>query len=187
MFLIYAVLLLIVFTMNVVPLFMPPTWIVLAFFYSHYHLSLFPTVLVGAFAATFGRVILSLLARNYFGKLIPKKMLENYEFIGKFFEKNERFTLPAVLAYAFFPLSSNYVFIIIGLSKISLKLISPAFFFGRLISYSFWVSASHLLVRKLEDLFSQRLSNWNTLVLEIAGLLIVYLIGTINWKKILKF
>jgi hypothetical protein len=54
----YLILGVLVFGVNIVPAFMPPTWIILAFFYLRYHLNLLPTVIIGAAAATLGRVVL---------------------------------------------------------------------------------------------------------------------------------
>ncbi len=42
----YLILALLVFGMNIVPAFMPPTWLVLAFFYIHFELSLPIVVLI---------------------------------------------------------------------------------------------------------------------------------------------
>lgn len=175
-----------IFFMNVVPAFMPPTWIVLAFFYIVFHLAFIPTVIIGAVCATLGRVILAQLSRNYLRGFLPKKLLKNYETLGKFFERNQKFTVPVILTYAFFPVSSNQVYIIAGLSKISLRIIAFSFLVGRLFSYSLWVHLSYHFSTDLGNLFANHVENYGSLIGEILGILFVFVIGFINWKKVLK-
>jgi len=182
----YILLALVIAGINIVPAFMPPTWIILAFFYIQFHLLFIPTILIGATCATLGRVVLALLARRLGSKLIPKRMLRNYYSLGDFFEKHQRLTIPAVLMYAFFPISSNQVYIIAGLSQISLRIIAFSFLVGRLISYSFWVNLSYHLSHDFWALFVQHATNFRSLFLDFLGLFIVVFVGIIDWQSILK-
>lgn len=182
----YIFLAVIIFGINVIPAFMPPTWTILVFFLLTFHLSFLPTVIIGACMATLGRVVLALLSRKYGSRLLPKKVVQNYHALGGFFKKHKRLTIPAVLMYAFFPIPSNQVYIIAGLSEISLRVIAFSFLVGRLISYSFWVGVSYHLSNNLESLFINHVTNYRSLVMEILSLLVIILIGLINWQKIVK-
>ena len=179
----YIFLACVILGINIIPAFMPPTWIILAFFYIQFHFLFFPTIIIGAIMATLGRVILALLSRKYGSRLLPKKLLKNYHSLGEFFEKNQHLTIPAVLMYAFFPIPSNQIYIIAGLSQISLKIIAFSFLVGRLISYSFWVKLSYNLSNDLGTLFIKNVANYKNLFLEILSLLIILFIGIIDWKK----
>ena len=165
---------------------MPPTWTILAFYYINFHPSLLPTVIVGAVAATLGRITLYYISKNNFRGFFSKKSLDNYDALGSFFKKKQKLSIPLFLTYAFFPISSNYVYIAAGLAKINIKVLAISFFVGRLISYSFWVAASHIVTTRIEDIFSKHVSNISVVIFEIVGLVVVILIGRINWKKILK-
>lgn len=107
----YIFLGLFIYGMNIVPLFMPPTWVVLAFFYQHYHLGFVQTIVIGAATATLGRVTLAYLARNLLHGKIPKKWMKNYNDLGKYVKTHQKLTIPIMLTYAFFPISSNYMYI----------------------------------------------------------------------------
>lgn len=181
----YLLLGLFIYGMNVIPVFMPPTWIVLAFFYHHYHLAFVPTVIIGATTATFGRVTLAYLARHVLHDKIPKSWTKNYDDLGAYVKSHQKLTIPVMLTYAFFPISSNYVYIMAGLSGLPINIIAISFFIGRLISYSFWISAASFATRHLEDIFQGHLVQSQTIIFEIAGLLVVWGIGRIPWKKIL--
>lgn len=165
---------------------MPPTWIILAFFYTNFKLSLLPVVIVGAVMAMLGRVILSVLARNYLRRFLPKSYEQNYDDLGIYFQQNQKLTIPIVLTYAFLPIPSNQVFIVAGLTKLNMKLISLSFLIGRLVSYSFWISITYHFSTQLKTIFEKHFSNNLTFVLEIMGILIIIALGRITWRKILK-
>lgn len=172
--------------MNTIPAFMPPTWVVLAFFVAKYDLPIVPVVLIGATAATLGRIILAGISERFFSHFFSQSSRENYLSIGKYLNSHEKITIPLMVTYAFLPVPSNHVFIAAGLAKVRIKLLATSFFAGRLISYTFWISVTQRLSDNLEDIFSSHYSKAGSIVLEIVGLIVLYLIGKIAWKKILK-
>lgn len=172
--------------MNIFPLFMPPTWLVLAFFVNRYNLNIVPVVLIGASFATFGRIILASISHRFFRRFFSKESQENYASIGAYLNSHEQITIPLVVTYAFIPIPSNHIFIAAGLAKVRIKLLASAFFVGRLISYTFWVGLSQKLADNLEDIFSSHYSKIGTIGVELLGVLVLFIIGKIAWKKILK-
>lgn len=183
---ILIILSLIIYIINVIPLFMPPTWSILAFYYITFHPPLLETVILGAISATLGRVTLYYLSKNHFRKLFTKTMIKNYDALGKFFDKKQKISIPLFLTYAFFPISSNFVYIAAGLAKINIKILATSFLVGRFLSYGFWITATHIATTRLEDIFSKRVSNVGLIIIELLGLFLIILIGRINWKKVLK-
>lgn len=182
----YVFLASLVFGLNTIPAFMPPTWTVLAFFVTKYDLSLIPVVLIGASCATMGRIVLASISQKYFRRFFSPGSQENYASIGAYLNNHKHITIPLVIGYAFLPIPSNHVFIAAGLAKVKIKLLAGSFFVGRLISYTFWVSLTQRFSDNLIDLFSKYYAKTGSIVLEIAGLLLLYLFGKIAWKKILK-
>ena len=182
----YVLLASLVLGLNIIPAFMPPTWIVLAFFVIKYQSAVLPVVLIGAMFATLGRVILAKLSRKYFRRFLPNDSKDNYESMGKYLDSHGQITVPLVLLYSFSPISSNYIFIAAGLAKMRLELLAGSFFVGRLISYTFWVYTTHKLSDNFVDLFGLRFAKAGSIIVEILGLIVIYLLGKIAWKKILK-
>lgn len=182
---IFLYLAVLIFGMNVIPAFMPPTWIVLAFFHTMFHLEIFPTVVVGAISATIGRIVLALIARHYFRPILPQDSRENYNSLGNFFHAHEHITIPILILYAFFPLPSNQVYIVAGLANVNLTVLATSFFFGRLISYSFWVSTAHTIGKRIADIFGISFQA-NAILFELIGFGIIILVGRIKWRKLLK-
>ncbi len=183
---ILSLLAILVYCINVVPALMPPTWIVLAFYYIHLHTPLMPTVVVGAVFATLGRITLYFISKRHFRKIFSQKILKNYDSLGRFLDKKRRLSIPLFLTYAFFPISSNYVYITAGLTRMKISILAASFFIGRLFSYFFWVTATHIVYMKIEDVFSNHISNLGILLFELSGFAIVILIGNIKWEKKLK-
>lgn len=182
----YFVLGFLVFGLNIVPVFMPPTWMVLAFFYIKYDLRLLPVVVVGATAATLGRVVLYFLARGALRNILPKKMAANLEYLGNYLEKRQNFTIPFIIFYGFLPIPSNQAFITFGLADVPIKMIAVAFFLARLLSYSFWVAAAHRFSDGLEGIFARHLGRTETFIMEAIGFVVIFAISKINWRKMLK-
>src|SRR5579864_3533258 len=65
----YLVVFAVVFGVNLLPAFGPPTWALLVFFRLHWHIDPVALVLVGAVAAASGRLILAHAARGLRGHL----------------------------------------------------------------------------------------------------------------------
>lgn len=183
---IYVLLTGIVLGLNIIPAFMPPTWTVLAFFVTKYNLQLLPVVLIGATCATLGRVILAAISGRYFRKLLPQDSQANYASIGEYLNRRQHITIPLFLAYAFLPIPSNHVFIAAGLAKVRIKLLAVSFFVGRLISYTFWVSLTEKLSDNFLEIFGKHFSKTNAIMIQVLGLVVLYLIGKVAWNKIFK-
>jgi uncharacterized membrane protein YdjX (TVP38/TMEM64 family) len=151
-----------VLLMNVIPAFMPPTWMILALAYIHDQ-SFDPLALtvVGAISSTAGRGVLSF----YSGFFRTKGIKERADEIERFFRKKELELFISTFIYSLSPLPSNFIFIAKGLTGVDAISIFPAFFIGRLISYFTMIAVSNhiyvvlgaitendLLVRALFDI-----------------------------------
>lgn len=176
----YLILACLVLGINVIPAFMPPTVALLAYFYFKYDLNLIPVVIIGACMATFGRIILSYVSRNFFRNFLPQNSKSNMDYLGNYLEHRERITVPFVFFYAFLPIPSNQVFITAGLARLNIKLIAFSFFIGRLISYTLWIGIADRVSDSLENIFNPHYSKIISFAIE---LLIIYLVSKIDWKK----
>lgn len=183
---IYLLLSLVVYSINVIPAFMPPTWMILAFFYITFDLKLVPVVILGAVFATLGRICLAMLARYHFTPFLSVKGKENYEALGAFLNSNRKVTIPLVIGYAFIPIPSNQVYMAVGMSQADIRLFAITFFFGRIISYTFWVAAAHKFQESIVTIFVAHFQRKETIIIEIAGLFMLWLLSRIPWKRWLE-
>jgi hypothetical protein len=178
-----------VFLLNVIPAFAPPTWMVFSFLGFHFpeHMGLF-FALVGALAATLGRFTLAKMSRSIIrGRVLSQETRENVDSIKEGLEKRRTLTFSIFLFYAFTPLPSNYLFLAYGLTTMELKLITMPFFLGRFVSYSFWTFTATAVARKVALENSEALSYFSVyfVVTQILFLSILYAFTRINWRALL--
>jgi membrane protein YqaA with SNARE-associated domain len=146
--LIYAV---IVFTLNVVPAFAPPTWMALSWIgFAHPQYNPFAVALFAAAAATAGRVVLAKLARAIIRRrIMGEASRANIEVIKEAIERRRGLTAGTLVFFAFSPFASNFLFIAYGLTSSPVRLVALPFFLGRFASYSFFVFAAAEVSQRL--------------------------------------
>jgi len=181
-----GLLFILVFILNVVPAFAPPTWITLSFLgMSMPHVPIGALALIGATAATLGRVTLAKLSRAIVrGRFLDEPTRKNIGAIKDVLEKRRVFAFGTFLAYAFSPLPSNYLFIAYGLTTLRLTLVAFPFFVGRLASYSFWVTTASAVGDRL-DLDSIESVSYVGIYFIASQLLlipIIYIFTRIDWR-----
>mgnify|MGYP001138134196 CR=1 FL=1 len=146
-----ATLFAVVFALNVIPAFAPPTWMALSWVgFSHPLGNPLVVALIGAFAATSGRLVLATLSRVIIRqRFMSAPMRGNIDVIKEGLERRRTLTFGAFLLYAFSPFPSNYLFIAYGLTSLPLWLVAVPFFIGRCVSYSFFVFAASRMSQRL--------------------------------------
>ena len=135
---------LIIFLLNVVPAFAPPTWMALSWIgFTHPQYNPFVIALCAAAAATAGRVVLAKLARIIIRqRFMSDASRANIEIIKEAIEGHRALTAGTFLFFALSPVASNFLFIAYGLTTSPIRLVALPFFIGRFISYSFFVYAA---------------------------------------------
>jgi uncharacterized membrane protein YdjX (TVP38/TMEM64 family) len=184
-----ALLFLIVFALNVLPAFAPPTWLV--FSYIGFQFPAFNGIevaLAGALAATLGRLTLASLSRAIIrGKFLSEASKQSIDAIRQALERNRKITIGVLLLYAFSPFPSNYLFIAYGLTTLSLRMIAIPFLVGRFVSYSFWQATSSAVASRLSVDSSD---SWPYLsvyfvLTQIGFLALVYAFARFDWRALL--
>jgi len=184
-----ALLFILIFGLNLIPAFAPPTWMALALVGFEFpgtgavHLAV-----VGAVAATLGRLTLARLSHW----LVRERLLSdahraNIDVIKDRLEKRTALTVGLFLFYAFSPLPSNFLFIAYGLTGLPLPRVALPFFVGRLASYTFFIEGGAAAGRQfhIDSLASGLYAGaWfiGTQVLILAAL---YAFTRIDWTALL--
>ena len=136
-----ALLFTLIFGLNLIPAFAPPTWMALALVSFQFHdTSAILLAGIGAVAATLGRLTLAKLSHRLLRKrLFSDTHRANIDVIKNRLEKHTTLTAGLFLFYAFSPLPSNFLFIAYGLTGLPLLRVALPFFVGRLASYGFFI------------------------------------------------
>jgi uncharacterized membrane protein YdjX (TVP38/TMEM64 family) len=137
----YILLFLIVFGINLLPAFAPPTWSILVWFRLTTDASTTLIVIIGASAAAAGRYLLARLFR-YFGHCLSARTRRNMEAARDALERRKRNTWVVLGLFAMSPIPSNALFEAAGLAGMRLLGFTVAFFVGRLVSYSVYTYAA---------------------------------------------
>lgn len=168
---------------NVAPILMPPTWLILASFHALDE-SLSPVflALVGATGATLGRFALMYVS-GFFRKFMSEERKSSLDRIANYLKSKKLGYFFASILFAATPLPSNMLFIGYGLMKAKSMQIYLGFWLGRAVSYYVMISISTVILTPFADLFKDRLLGI-VLVDGIAVAMLVFF-ACINWEILL--
>ncbi len=174
----------VVFALNVMPAFGPPTWSVLVFFLLRWDIPEPILVVGGAAAAASGRYVLALLSRR-FGNRLPQAKRGDLEAVGKRLNgARSRWALLGLFVVS--PLPSAQLFVAAGLTpQTPLVQLTGAFFCGRLVTYSLYVGGASVAQDRLDDLLTGGLTSPAAIALQVLMLALLAAFVLIPWSRIL--
>jgi membrane protein YqaA with SNARE-associated domain len=172
------------FVTNIIPLFMPPTWLLLSFFRIHYGLPVWLLAPGGAVCSTAGRCLLALGSRHLGTRFLPEKERKNVTDLGEFI-RHKKLSFFGVLFYAFGPIPSSHLFIAAGLAKLNLKVVAAAFFLGRLVSYTVLVAGAGAVGDQLIPLFKKQFGGWVPYATAAFAVIFIVVLVKVDWRKAL--
>lgn len=176
----------IVFGVNLLPAFGPPTWAVLVLYVLNTDLHPALLIPVAALAAASGRLLLA-LAFRLLGNKLPKKYRSNLAAAREALEKNRRNAILALGLFALSPVPSAQLFEAAGLAGVRLLPFTLAFFLGRTVSYTIYVlTAAGLRATSLGDTFKEAITSPWGIALQVAMLIGLVLFARIDWAKLLN-
>lgn len=181
------VIFLVVFALNVMPVFAPPTWTVLSFIAIRYNSNIVLLAVVGAVAATLGRLVLAKLSNVIVRqKFLSDDTRKNIDAVKERLEGKKKLTFSILLFYAFSPFPSNHVFIAYGLTALKLRIIAIPFLLGRLVSYAFWAFTASSVAELLnyESTTSKSFFSYYFVASQLFGLLTIYVFTKIDWRRV---
>ena len=159
----------VVFAVNLLPAFGPPTWAVLVFFSVDFDLPAVPLVLGGALAAASGRYLLASGARALRPRFSAAR-IERLDGAEAALVANRRRSLAGLGLFALSPVPSGQLFAAAGLMKVPLLPLTAAFFAGRVVSYSIYVGAASIAEKNLGDVVLDALTSPLGIALQLAML-----------------
>jgi membrane protein YqaA with SNARE-associated domain len=172
-----------VFVVNIVPMFMPPTWFFLAYAkLKDPALDPLALAVVGAVASTLGRGVLTFYSA-FFRRFFTKDLASRADGIKAILEKKHSMLFLGTFAYSLTPFPSNVLFIARGLTKVDSKPVFSGFFVGRLISYYTMVVLSQDFSGMLQQyLQSEVMVRY---AFDVIGIVGAFSIILIDWKKVM--
>ncbi|MFC3100071.1 hypothetical protein [Altererythrobacter lauratis] len=180
----YLILFAVVFAINLMPAFGPPTWSVIVLFGINSNLPLWGLVPVAALASSSGRYLLALGFRFFAGRLSDKTRA-NLAAARAAFERQKHGGLLALVFFAVSPLPSAQQFGAVGLAGVRILPFTLAFFAGRLVSYTFYAGSAQYLVAhtSLGDAFRETLTSPASIAIQVAMLAALVALAKVDWVK----
>jgi len=181
----YLVAIGVVFGVNLLPAFGPPTWALLVFFRLHYHVNAVALVLLGAVAAACGRLVLAHGARLLRGHLSPVR-IDRLSSARDVLLARKTGALAALALFTVSPVPSAQLFLGAGLLDVRLLPATAAFFSGRLVSYSMYVALASVADQHLGNFVTQSLGSPWAISVQVALLAGLAALPFLDWHRILE-
>ncbi len=173
----------IIFLINVIPAFMPPTWVFLAYVYVTQGGNLIVLAVLGAIASTLGRICLAKWIGPLVSRFMNKPLKSNVEYARDELEKRPGAEFVITFLYSLSPLPSNTLFIIAGTAKLRLVPIVAGFFLGRVVSYATLMYAAHFTISAIQSSLDP--SNPYMWLVDVLGIMLTLALLFIDWKSVL--
>ena len=179
----YLALVALVFSINLLPAFAPPTWIILVFYKLNTGLNTFAIIILGVMASSSGRYVLALATRRLRGRLKPQHV-ENLERVRTSLNRGGKGVILYFVFFIISPLPSAQIFEAAALMNAALIPITIAFMVGRTISYSISVvGASTLKDHAMGHVLLQSIKSPWGIAFQIFCLIGIYALMKIDWFK----
>lgn len=160
----------VVFAINLLPAFGPPTWAVLVFFSLQLDVPAAALVGVGAVAAASGRYLLATGSRRVRPRLSPAR-IAHLDRAEARITSNRLRSAAGLGLFALSPVPSGQLFVGAGLMTVPLVPLTAAFFVGRLVSYSIYVAVATVTEQSLGSLALDALTSPLGLALQVVMLI----------------
>ena len=174
-----------IFAINLLPAFGPPTWAVLVFFHLSSELPVVPLVVLGALAAASGRFVLALTARRFRSRFSPAR-IENLVAAEELLVGSRGKAVAGLGLFALSPVPSAQLFVAAGLLTVPLVPLTAAFFAGRLVSYSLYVTAASAAEQSLAAVLGDVIGSPIGIALQLAMLVGLVLLLRVDWVAMAK-
>jgi hypothetical protein len=174
-----------VFLINLVPAFMPASWMVLVFFRIKYGLPLLALSIGGAVASALGRLVLARASGLFAQHFLKGKQSDLHE-LGTFLNEHRQHVGLATLLYTLSPLPTNNLFIAAGMVGVELSWVFTGFLAGRLIANTFWVWLTAKAFHSLNQVFAEQFKSWPGITLETGSIISVLLLFRLPWARWLR-
>lgn len=180
----YLLLAAVVFGVNLMPAFAPPTWTVLIFFKITYDLPIVALVPLGALCAASGRLVLGSVAKRSRG-ILSAARVEELDALRALTERRRAVSVGALMLFAISPVPSASLFIGAGVTGMRLLPLTAAFFSGRIVSYSLYVSAATVAEDSIRSIVEQGFTSPWSIALQLLALVLLAVLVLAPWRKLL--
>jgi hypothetical protein len=170
---------------NMMPAFMPSSWMVMAFFYIQFDLPLLPLTLGGAFVSGLGRIVLA-KSNTIFKRRFMRGQEEDLDELGTYLNERGRQVSVFVFLYSLTPLPTNNLWVAAGLAEVNLVYVLAGFWTARAVADTFFVWTTDRVFNSLEDVFTGAWGSWPAIALQLLSVTSILLLYKVPWAQWLR-
>jgi membrane protein YqaA with SNARE-associated domain len=172
------------FLVDVIPFFGPPAWTVMVFFQMRYSLNIWMVLVFGVIGSAVGRYTLSLYMPFFSDRFLNTQKKEDIDFLGKKLSGGSWKVQLFVLLYTMVPLPSVPLFTAAGIARVKTLYFMPAFIVGKFVSDMIMVLSGDYAAKNALAIAKGVLS-WKSLLGTSIGITILVAFLSIDWRALL--
>jgi membrane protein YqaA with SNARE-associated domain len=173
-----------VFAINLLPAFGPPTSAVLVSLTLSFDLASAPLIVTGAVAAASGRLTLATGARRLRPRLSDQRRASLAAAEGYLVASRAR-AIVGLGLFALSPVPSGQLFTAAGLMEVRLVPLTAAFFAGRLVSYTIYVTGAEAIKEGFGGAVVDSLTSPIGIALQVVALAALVALLRVDWPRVL--
>lgn len=170
---------------DIVPLPLPPAFVVMVFLQIYFNLDVWVVIFVGVSGSILGRYILTLYIPKIADRIFNHDKNEDVQFLGRQMKEKGWKSQVAILTYSLLPLPTTPLFIAGGMAKMKPRFIIPAFVVGKFTSDTVAVFMGKYAAENAATILKGIIS-WQSVFGLIIGLLLVIGFLFIDWRTWLR-
>ena len=156
-------------------------WTVLVFAKFRWDLNPVALVALGASVSAGGRYLIARGASKL-QRFVPKRAQENLEAAHTLLHGHRRGIFALLAVFVLSPLPSGQLFIAAGLLRMQLWMVTTAYFFGRVVSYSLYVGAASVAENSAGDVLDKIWGEPWVVVIQVVLAVGIIALPFIPWK-----
>lgn len=182
--LIYILVFIASFLVDVIPFVGPPAWTVMVFFQIKFDLNTWVVLLFGVSGSALGRYLYSVYIKFLSNRFIKEEKNADLHFLGSKLSGTGWKVQVFVLVYTLIPVPTTPLFTASGVARIRPLHIMPVFFIGKFISDAVMVLTGDYVATNISSIL-RGLLTWQSLIGTAVGLLIISMFFFIDWRYLL--
>ncbi len=170
---------------DIVPLPLPPAFVVMVLLQIRFDLEVWPVIIIGVAGSVLGRYILTLYIPKIANHIFKPDKNEDVQYLGKKLKEKGWKSQLAILSYSLLPLPTTPLFIAGGMANLKPVYIIPAFIVGKFTSDALAVFMGKFAAEHANEVLDGVVS-WQSITGFIFGLLLVSAFLFIDWRSLLR-
>lgn len=170
---------------DIVPLPLPPAFVVMVLLQIRFNLDVWPVIIIGVAGSVLGRYILTLYIPKVAHHIFKPDKNEDVQYLGKKLKEKGWKSQLAILSYSLLPLPTTPLFIAGGMANLKPIYIIPAFIVGKFTSDAIAVFMGKFAAEHANEVLEGVVS-WQSITGFLFGLFLVAAFLFIDWRSLLR-